>query len=664
MVKTITIYPTKDTYVMKSKPNDNFGDNTTLILNDSLNGAAYIFFPLSGLEHKTIKGNARVSLYVTDMTGDDTIASWVIEEEWQEKTLTWNLSQGISKRKLNKKKAVWNTGYHDIEVDNIEIQAYVDGSKPYYGFAFTSDWKGHFIDVNSREASTNKPYLTLVYEDTPPSIPTSLYPDGLNLDARGVIRFSWKHNSEEKKIQKGYVLKYSIDNGLNWVTIEKTTSNQYYDMPANTLPTTATVIWELETIDEIDGEYYSSPVATAKFNTAITPQKAPTLTSPLSGYLDGSKPIVFRWNFVGGTAEDKQGKYDLQYSLNQGVSWVTITNSSNQEEHILPENTFRSGNIYWRVRTYNTYGDVSPYSEIGSFYVINSPPMPQITDVTNNARPVITWNSIEQQIYELQILKNDGVIFETGSIPSESDRSYKLPMFLGDGEYLARLRVMNEYSLSSPWVEYMFIISTTKPQKPIIRLFSSEYSIVIRTEETSLRTLVYRDDKMIGEIKEGYFEDYTGENRKEYKYFIRAVDENDNFNDSDIKIGKCRFRDNTLALASKPNDFIKLRYGFNSEPQKSTKVGNVGSLIYFDGRKYPATEFTEFKEHAKTLSFFLRDKRELDNLIELIDKKQTLLYRDSEGENIYGTIFSIDYEKTTFGYDVSFTITKTSDYYD
>lgn len=509
--------------------------------------------------------------------------------------------------------------------------------------------------------SIYKPYAIITYEDTPPKNPLSLYPNNTTVNARNIIRFSWTHRSNEDLKQKGFTLQYSINGGSTWTTITRTTSNQYYDMPVETLPLAGEILWRVKTLD---GNGLESSYTNAKFNTAVVPQKAPALTSPLSGYLDGSKPIVFRWNFVGGTAEDKQGKYDLQYSLNQGTSWVTITNSSNQEEHIIPENTFRSGNIYWRVRTYNTYGDVSPYSEIGSFYVINSPPMPQITDVTNNARPIITWNSIEQQIYELQILKNDGVIFETGSIPSESDRSYKLPMFLDDGEYLARLRVMNEYSLSSPWVEYMFIISTTKPQKPIIRLFSSEYSIVIRTEETSLRTLVYRDDKMIGEIKEGYFEDYTGENRKEYKYFIRVVDENDNFNDSDIKIGKCRFRDNTLALASKPNDFIKLRYGFNSEPQKSTKVGNVGSLIYFDGRKYPVTEFTEFKEHAKTLSFFLRGKRELDNLIELIDKKQTLLYRDSEGENIYGTIFSIDYEKTTFGYDVSFTITKTSDYYD
>lgn len=511
------------------------------------------------------------------------------------------------------------------------------------------------------EDSSYKPYIVITYEDTPPAKPTSLYPNNTVVNARNEIRFSWAHNSQEKTPQKGFVLEYSTDGGSNWTTISQTTANQYYDMPANTLPLTGEILWRVKTVDANGLE---SPYSNGKINTAVVPQKAPALVSPLSGYLDGFKSITFKWNFIGGTAEDKQSKYDLQYSLNQGSSWTTVTNSSNVEEHTFPENTFQSGNIYWRVRTYNNYGDVSPYSEIGSFYVINSPPIPQITDVTNAARPEITWISTEQQIYELQILKNDEVIFETGNIPSMSDKSYKLKDYLNDGEYLARLRVTNEYNLTSPWAEYMFTISTTKPQKPTIRLFSSEYSIVIRTEETSLKTLVYRDDKLIGEIKEGYFEDYTGENRKEYKYFIRVVDENDNFNDSNVRIGRCRFRDNTLALASKPNDFIKLRYGFNSEPKKTTKVGNVGSLIYFDGRKYPATEFTEFKEYAKTLSFFIRSKRELDELIRLIDRKETLLYRDSEGENIYGTTFSIDYEKTTFGYDVNFTIMKTSDYYD
>lgn len=518
-----------------------------------------------------------------------------------------------------------------------------------------------WLEIDSH-TGLNKPYAVITYEDVPPKAPSSLYPSNITLDARGIIRFNWKHNSEEKTQQKGFTLQYSINSGSTWTTVNRTTANQYYDMPADTLPTTGTILWRVKTIDSNGLE---SPYAQTTFNTAIVPQKAPTLVSPLSGYLDGSKPIVFKWNFVGGTSGDKQSKYDLQYSVNQGVTWTTVTLSSNAQEHTMLENTLQSGNIYWRVRTYNQFGDVSPYSEIGSFYVINSPPIPQILEVTNSGRPTIRWNSVEQQIYEIQILHNNKVIFQTGKIPSSNDRSYKLGMFLDDGEYLVRLRVTNEYDLTSPWAEYMFVLSTEKPEKPSIELFNGEYSVTIKTDETTLKTLVYRDNKLIGEMIEGYFEDYTGENRKEYQYFIRVVnEENDNFNDSDIRIGRCKFKGNTLALANNPKKFIKLKLGYQDIAKKSSTVGNTGSLIYFDGRKYPVVEFSEFKEYAKTSSFFIRNKEELNKLIELIDKKETVIYRDTDGEVIYGAILNINYEKNLFGYEVNFTITKTGDAYD
>ena len=117
-------------------------------------------------------------------------------------------------------------------------------------------------------------------------------------------------------------------------------------------------------------------------------------------------------------------------------------------------------------------------------------------------------------------------------------------------------------------------------------------------------------------------------------------------------------------MANNPKEFIKLKLGYQDIAKKSSTVGNTGSLIYFDGRKYPVVEFSEFKEHAKTLSFFIRNKEELNKLIELIDKKETVIYRDTDGEVIYGAILNINYEKNLFGYEVNFTITRTGDAYD
>lgn len=513
-----------------------------------------------------------------------------------------------------------------------------------------------YAELYSHRAANYKPYVVVTYDDIPPDAPSSLYPSGITLNPRDIIRFSWLHNSNEGLQQKSFTLQYSTNSGSTWTTISQTTTNQYYDMPALTLPTSGTVLWRVMTVD---GNDEASAYTTDSFTLGVVPQEAPIPIAPISQYIDQTKLLRFEWSFVGGSSGETQSKFDLQYSTDGGSTWTTVTLTTANTYYDLAANTLSSGNITWRVRTYNNWNEVSPYSENRSFTVIGSPAMPLISTVSNTARPVVSWQATGQHIYELQILQGDRAIYDTGSIPSTSDRSFKVPVYLKDGNYKARLRIFNEYNLDSPWAEKSFTISTVKPSKPIIDVFNREYSVTIKTSNTSLRTLVYRDNILIGEVINNSYIDFTGENGKEYKYFVRTINSEDNFNDSDIKVAKCNFNGNTLALVNDPGDFIKLKYGLDSIPKKSNSINNQGSLVYYDGREYPVTEYSEFRSKIKTLSFTLTTKVELDKLIQLIENRETLLYRDVEGENIYGSIFALDYEKTILGYyQVGFTITK------
>lgn len=525
-----------------------------------------------------------------------------------------------------------------------------------HGLAEWAD-KDYWGEIYSHRASNYKPYVVVTYDDIPPDAPSSLYPSNITISTRDVIRFSWLHNSVEDSQQKAFEMQYSTNGGSTWTTISEITSNQYYDMPANTLPTEGTVLWRVRTIDRNDEV---SEYETATFILGIVPQKEPIPISPISQYVEETRPVRFEWNFVGGSGNETQSKFDLQYSTNGGSTWATKTATTSETYYELPANTFSGGNVTWRVRTYNNWNEASPYSDNKSFTVIGSPSIPLISSVTNSARPTITWQATGQHIYELQILQGEEVIFNSGSIPSTNDRSIKVPVYLKDGNYTTRLRIFNEYNLYSPWAEKAFTISTLKPTKPIAEVFSGEYSVTIKTSNTSLRTLVYRDDICIGEVINNHFVDCTGENEKEHQYFIRTINASDNFNDSDIKIAKCKFSGNTLALANDPEDFVKLKYGLDSLPKKNSSISNQGSLVYYDGRTYPVTEHSEFRSKSKILSFTLRTKLELDKLIQLIESKDTLLYRDVEGEIIYGSVFSLDYERGILGYyQVGFTITKT-----
>ncbi len=512
-----------------------------------------------------------------------------------------------------------------------------------------------YTTFNSHRASNNKPYLEIIYDDIPPDKPSSLYPNGVTVNPRDVIRFAWSHNSKEGNEQKGFTLQYSLNGGTSWTTVNQTTPNQFYDMPANTLPTSGTVLWRVRTID---GNDEISEYTTASFTLGIVPQKAPIPISPISQYIDENNPIRFEWNFTGGSDGETQSKFDLQYSSDGGSTWTTKTVATSNQYYELPAGTLSSGNITWRVRTYNNWNEVSPYSENRSFTVIGSPPIPLISNISNSGRPTINWQSTDQHIYELEILKDDEVIFDSGSIPSTSDRSFKLENYLPDGNYKAKLRIYNEYNLFSPWAERNFTISTVKPQKPIIEVFNGEYSVTIKVSNTSARTLVYRDNILIGEVEGDTFVDYTGENKKEYQYFARTIDVNENFSDSDIKLARCKFSGNTLALADRPEDFVKLRYGYNERPKKTNSFGVNGNLVYYDGRKYPVVEYSEFEDRVKTLTFVVRTLEEVERIEEMMAQRKTFLYRDNKGKNIYGTILNIGYEEVLLGYEINLTITK------
>ena len=500
------------------------------------------------------------------------------------------------------------------------------------------------------------PYLIVEYEDAPPKQPSSLFPNKTNIDARMPIKFTWKYESDDNQTQTKYEIQYSIDNKVSWTTVVGSTSNKFHDFPPDTFPTTGTIHWRVRTTD---GNGLVSPWAETYFNTAIIPQKAPLVISPTTGYLDGSEEIEFSWRFIGGADYDVQSKFDLDYSSNEGETWTTITQETNMQSYTAPPNTFPSDSYAWRVRTYNAFGEVSPYSEIAKFNIISEPPIPQIQSVTNVSRPLVTWISSEQQAYELQIIQNGNVVVDTGVVPSLS-KQHKVTKYLQDGTYTAYLKITNKYNLNSNWAEYKFTINTRqdKPPKPILSIYENEYGVTLVTTSTGVKNAVYRDNELIGYMSNGLFVDYTGSNNQLYKYFIRSITVDDNFTDSDIKLAKCSFVGNTLAIAQSPGEYIKLNVNLNNPPTKVNDISNQGALTYFVGRQYPVVEYSDFKTYNKQLTFLLQTKKQLSKLIDVINAKQTLIYRDQDGEVIYGIVLGINYEKVKFGYIVNFNINK------
>ncbi len=391
----------------------------------------------------------------------------------------------------------------------------------------------------------------------------------------------------------------------------------------------------------------------------------PTVSSPIGMFVDSSKAIRFSWKY-NSTVGDTQSKFDLSWSVN-GTTWTKITQATVNNFYDMPANTLPTGNIYWFVKTYNPNNEASPDSDVSVFYVTGAPVAPNIVNVsTNTAKPVVTWGSASQQIYQLQLLKDNNVIYDTGNVASATTKTHKITDFLADGGYTVKLRVKNEYDLFSDWASFFFNIATNKPPKPQISLSQNQYNITALSSISSNQyLLLYRakidsdDFTCIAKSINSVLVDSTVESNKQYKYFVRAVSSTETYSDSEIKaISSPAINKSVFAPVSDLGNIFEVKVNLNERPAKNITIGTPNTTNYFAGRKYPVAEYSEHLSKGVSLSFFIQDNAEYEQLLRIIYLKGIVLYRDSR-RKFHGNISGMNTTDHYAGYIISLTISQT-----
>jgi hypothetical protein len=563
-----------DTYIDSKYPNTNYGSSTTIKCYTELYDNAFIFakYDLSLLppRKKIVQIKFRFynvySLTPADADGWSAINHRTTLGDWDESN-TWNSTD--YEMKSGRWSSVYITQsisanqYYEIELlKSLNIE-----DLRTYGLTFghTKTGGGQYVSepfaFHSREGA-NPSLLKITYEDAPPNPPTLLEPIGSYEDAGSVIRFEWQYNSDVGGEQKAFDLEYSADQD-SWTTIYQTTSNTYYDMPAE---------------------------------------------------------------------------------------------------------TFAGGNIYWRVKTYNEYDEASEYSEIKTFYAVGAPETPVINSISaNKSRPIIEWTAFRQQIFQIQIMQAENIVYDTGSKPGINIRQHKVTAFLTDGQYTARIRIKNEYDLWSAWGEASFTIATTKPDKPSIALQTSAYGIELNFSEPPEDgyNLIYRSDYekddyiCIGKTTATSYQDNTVRNNAEYKYFIRAVTAEETFEDSNVKFIQAHFKQSLIAPVSDLTNVFVFSRSLNAPPKRVYNRNTNSASVYYAGRRYPVDEPTENIAAGMSFTYFLKVWADVERFIEIYDLKGIVLYRDAKGRKIYGALSNLSVTDELFGYTISFVINQT-----
>ncbi|WP_027628112.1 DNRLRE domain-containing protein [Ruminiclostridium cellobioparum] len=404
--------------------------------------------------------------------------------------------------------------------------------------------------------------------------------------------------------------------------------------------------------------------------TDTIPEK-PTAIDPIGLYVQNSGVIQFKWVYNNSTG-GSQYKFDLKWSTNS-TTWTTVSQTTGNNYYDMPANTLPTGNIYWKVITYNNLNEASPESNVNIFYSIGAPAAPVITEITNTntPKPTIVWTSSSQQVFQVQIIKSSTVVYDTGDIPSISIKSHTITTFLEDGTYVVKVRVKNEYDLYSSWASAQFTIETPKPVKPPITLKQNKYSIDVTSNlADNSYLLLFRADinssdfKCVAKSTANVIKDYTIESNKEYKYLVRAVSKTGTYLDGEIKsIVSMAFNKSIISPVSNLSNIFEVKYNLNERPVKNIAISTPNTTNYFSGRKYPVVEYSEHLGCGITLSFFIKSDAEYQQLLDILYLKEIVLYRDGR-RKFYGNISGINVTDHFAGYTVNFSINQTdySDY--
>jgi hypothetical protein len=494
------------------------------------------------------------------------------------------------------------------------------------------------------------------YNVEPLERPTSLSPSNTTINPRIANRFSWDSTISPD----GYTFSYKVNNESE-ESFTKYTKDKFYIMPANTITAdTGTIEWSVQAAKKLkdsNGYEFSAPVF-AEATLGAVDQKAPILTYPVGDYVKNDGNITLKWDFTTNTTEE-QASAEIKYKAGAS-SWRTATVGSQTQYKLSSITSTFNDAIYWQVRVKNQYDQWSNWSDVEQFQVIGIPPIPTIISVSNQNKPLIKWQSVNQEAFTLSVLQEGKSVYESDIIVGSAIKEHRINKWLNNGKHTIGLKIYTKYGVESPTATYTLDIKPDiKITNPTIRIFDIRYGVMIRSSSDNGE--VYRDGVYIGSLKNGEYRDYTGTNGKNSIYYVRAT-EDYSFIDSDNAQGITNLLGkSTLATMDNPEDFVLLEYNLDADPKRNLSLEIESKEIALNNRKYNFTEYGIKEKETLTVNYLVD---EIKKLKKLLQERKTLIYRDSYGFIIEGTISDINSELTIFGYLVSFTITKIGDKYE
>lgn len=407
---------------------------------------------------------------------------------------------------------------------------------------------------------------------------------------------------------------------------------------------------------------------------------APTLVDKTN--YDATQAANFDWTFNDPNVGDTQTAFQLviENSDTGAVAHDTGKVTSAVTDRTVTAGTLTNGNNYrWKVRTYDTSDAVGPYSAYDFFVASASGTVTITSPATDNPTwlldtVTLTWSTsgITQTKYRVRVVRTDtgAQVSDTGFVTSTAT-TWTSAVLQSDLEYRFEVTVQNVSAVNSNTAIRLVTPNYNEPEVPLISVSAvnnggyNAISIANPTPQGDRPEAAYNfvqrklpEDSAWTSIAQivtnGSYKDYAVASGTSYVYRVMAV--------ASIGYSLSIEYEVTLVLEGvwlhRPYDpegsAKNYRFGSN---QRGDQLQASVQLTQYAGREYPVADFAHYQSEATSVTvdvpFGDTWAQDLVDLRALERTRETLVFRDNRGRQLYGIIAGMSFSDTAWGTQVS-----------
>jgi|GEM_PF-7048702 len=280
------------------------------------------------------------------------------------------------------------------------------GGVTYYFALWTCDEGNRCSGMSNIVSTYAKPSPTGDGGVTPLPVPNLSSPaDGASVVTTKPT-FSWQAvQSPTPGASVTYILQVDDNIDFNSLVINITTSDTSFT-PTTDLARGTTYYWRVKAVDTTGRQSDWSQVWRFYVKSdAVQPSlSAPTLISPINGYLTTTTKPTFSWQAVQSPTPGASVTYILQVDDNINFNSPVINITTSDTSFTPTTDLARGTTYYWRVKAADTTGRQSDWSQVWRFYIYKIDEMPPLfTELQSPMPNVVKLKEAKQEKKEVRI---------------------------------------------------------------------------------------------------------------------------------------------------------------------------------------------------------------------------------------------------------------------